>query len=640
MPAIRLAAGETFVNPVYERSFPDPFVLLYRGEYYAYCTGTSADGRVFRVLHSPDLVNWEEVGGAMKPLDESHPHYWAPEVTHHNGKFYLYYSVGNETLMQIRVAISDRPEGGFIDCGHRLTDEEFAIDPHVVKARDGQWYMFYATDFLEHTHIGTGTVVDRMLGPFSLEHSPRPVTRARYDWQVYDPERKEKGGVRWHTVEGPFVLERKGTFYQMFSGGNWQNETYGVSFATSRTLLSDSEWEQHSDGETTRPILMTIPKRIVGPGHNSAVKGPNGRELYCVYHRWTESGRVMAVDRLDFAGGDRMFIVGPTDTPQPVPYRPLRLTDPSSRDRLQMRAGSWAPENGYLNSAGPGIDELFFPCKRGTDLRCSLSFRFREKKGSFSIQVRSSDIDLFTLSVEPDTPTIWAEWPGSGGRRTLPVPADLDVTAAHQITIDIEHEGLRLTFDDSDVTVNANLPAQASGLSFTADEARVELGPVDVTFGFEELFQVGDIIKRGWDHYNNRGALLMEDGLLKMIGEGDNNAVISKRVTSGDHVLNVNLRAADINGQEGRFVFGCGNNFALSFSGGNFVECDGRSFTLPSTFDRGKFVQFRIIRKGVRADLFLENDHICAVPAEDGDLLTFTAHDMKAELEMVRYTLI
>jgi hypothetical protein len=45
-----------------------------------------------------------------------------------------------------------------------------------------------------------------MLDPLTLAGEPRPVTRARFDWQVYDPQRREKGGVRWHTVEGPAVL--------------------------------------------------------------------------------------------------------------------------------------------------------------------------------------------------------------------------------------------------------------------------------------------------------------------------------------------------------------------------------------------------------------------------------------------------
>ena len=40
--------------------------------------------------------------------------------------------------------------------------------------------------------------------PFTLKGDPNPVTRAQFDWQVYDPRVRRKGGVRWHTVEGPF----------------------------------------------------------------------------------------------------------------------------------------------------------------------------------------------------------------------------------------------------------------------------------------------------------------------------------------------------------------------------------------------------------------------------------------------------
>ena len=109
----------TYTNPVFERSFPDPFVLKHKGEYFAYSTGRGPDGRVFGVMRSSDLVRWEELRGAMRPLPGDHPHYWAPEVTYHEGRFYLYYSVGNEATMEIRVATCDRPDGNFVDSGRR-----------------------------------------------------------------------------------------------------------------------------------------------------------------------------------------------------------------------------------------------------------------------------------------------------------------------------------------------------------------------------------------------------------------------------------------------------------------------------------------------------------------------------------------
>lgn len=315
------APATTYTNPVYSGSFPDPFVLKHEDHYFAFCTGHADDGRIFGVLTSTDLVEWQKLPGALHPLPpEAGPFYWAPEVAHHDGMFYLYYSVGNETLMEIRVATSKAPAGPYSDTGRKLTPQDFAIDPHVFMDDDGSWHMFYATDFLDYSHVGTGTVVDRMLDPLTLAGNAKPVTRAKYDWQVYDPARKEKGGVRWHTVEGPFVLKRKGSYFEMFSGGNWQNITYGVGYAVSDNIDADREWRQQVDGIETLPLLSTIPDKVIGPGHNSVVVGPDGRELYCVYHRWEKDKRMMCIDRMDFAGGDRLFVAGPSYGPQRAPF--------------------------------------------------------------------------------------------------------------------------------------------------------------------------------------------------------------------------------------------------------------------------------------------------------------------------------
>jgi beta-xylosidase len=306
-------------NPVYPHDFPDPFVMKHRDKFWGYCTGFQPDGGVFGIIHSKNLTHWEYIGSAMQPLAGNHPCYWAPEVTQEpDGSFLLYYSVGNEETMHIRIARSERPEGPFHDLGVTLTKEPFAIDPHVFIDDDSSRYLFYATDFLTHTHIGTGTVVDRMIDSFTLEGKPEPVTRAKYEWQVYDPKRASKGGVKWHTVEGPFVLKHNGLYYQMFSGGNWQNLTYGVSYAVSDKIKPGHEWHQHADGMQVLPVLRTIPGKVIGPGHNSVVIGPDGKQLFCVYHLWQNSVRAMAIDRIEWEG-NTLTVHGPTTTEQPSP---------------------------------------------------------------------------------------------------------------------------------------------------------------------------------------------------------------------------------------------------------------------------------------------------------------------------------
>ncbi|MFL6196745.1 MAG: glycoside hydrolase family 43 protein [Thermoanaerobaculia bacterium] len=354
-----------YLNPVYPHSFPDPFVLKVRGEYWGYCTGFWHDGRAFGIARSPDLVHWTPMAGALEPLPGGHTCYWAPEVSGFEGRFYLYYSVGNEERMEIRVAVADHPAGPFADSGRRLTSEPFAIDAHVFTDTDGGRWLFYATDFLDHSHIGTGTVRDRLLDPFTLEGNPRPVALPRHDWHVYHPNRPEKGFVRWHTVEGPFVLRRKGRYYEMFSGGNWQNPTYGVAFATTTDLAQPEEWEQ-----APLPILRSGGE-VVGPGHNSVVRGPDNRQLYCVYHRWSPDlkERVMAIDPLDFVG-DRMIVLGPTTTPQPAPNPPTisdsAVLEPGEERRYPV-ASSF-----LLEATVRGGCEMVFPGEKGP-LRIDLS---------------------------------------------------------------------------------------------------------------------------------------------------------------------------------------------------------------------------------------------------------------------------
>jgi hypothetical protein len=263
------------------------------------------------------------MAGALAPLPGDATCYWAPEVTYDNGRFFMYYSVGNETLMHIRVAVAEHPAGPFTDSGNELTTESFAIDAHVFEDEDGSRYLFYATDFLDRDRIGTGTVRDRLLDPFTLKGQPQAVTLPCYDWQIYDPHRLEKGGVCWHTIEGPFVLKRKDIYYQMFSGGNWQNPSYGVCYATTANIRRQEEWQQKCDGQDVLPILRSVPGQVIGPGHNSVVRGPNNQQLFCVYHRWAEdrSGRLLAIDRLEWVG-ERLRILGPSYRPQSAPLLP------------------------------------------------------------------------------------------------------------------------------------------------------------------------------------------------------------------------------------------------------------------------------------------------------------------------------
>jgi beta-xylosidase len=195
---------------------PDPSVIRHKGFYYAFGTTGNArtpDGRIFTTLRSPDLVTWENLGGALVPPAASRrAQFWAPEVVFHQGTFYLYYAMGGvETeKFELRVATSARPEGPYLDVGVKLVDCEsnrFTIDAFPFRDDDGQWYLFYARNFTNSTpdvHPGTAIVVDRLLDMTRLAGDCHVVLRARHDWTLYEANRRMDvygATFNWHTIE-------------------------------------------------------------------------------------------------------------------------------------------------------------------------------------------------------------------------------------------------------------------------------------------------------------------------------------------------------------------------------------------------------------------------------------------------------
>lgn len=535
-----MANEPTYLNPVYRRACPDPFVLKFRGEYWCYCTGLWTDGNCFGVLASADLIHWQDMGGAMPPLPGESQFYWAPEVTYFNGHFYLYYSTGNEETMQIRVAVADYPSGPFIDSGKRLTQEPFAIDAHLFEDDDGSRYLFYATNFLQHAFIGTGTMRDRFLDPFTLEGQPRPVTRARYDWQVYDPHRHEKGDVRWHTVEGPFVLKHKGACYQMFSGGNWKNSSYGVSYAVG-SPAQEAEWEQAADGVSILPILRSLPEQgVIGPGHNSVVRGPDNRQLFCIYHRWDvempptkeASGsqkqgleRVLAIDRLEWIG-DRLAVLGPSYTPQPVPLIPTHSSfvsiDPNTEQCLgrgwRCIGGSWAvregmaiqgaPQSGRLSEASLEVSHPNFLLEVSLKAMTT-KFRAPSAFGVILDGVLEDDSlgEILRLTILPRTNIEGSATAmisiGSGEalwERPLDLPQELDPRVWHLLRIEVNGTLVFLTLDGNSTHWQGFLPASPTRVCLYTMGMPAAFSAFELTGGWEDLFNspAADPAALGW----------------------------------------------------------------------------------------------------------------------------------------------
>ncbi|MFN8505637.1 glycoside hydrolase family 43 protein [Kouleothrix sp.] len=654
---------QTYLNPVYSHSFPDPFVLKYCGEYWAYCTGETPDGRRFGVLRSRDLVHWQPLGGAMEPLAEPHPHYWAPEVTYANGRFYMYYSVGDEATMQMRVAVAEHPAGPFADSGRRLTREPFAIDGHVLIDDDGAWYLFYATDFLERSHIGTGTVRDRLIDPFTLAGQPAPVTLPRYDWHVYDPQRAEKGGVRWHTVEGPFVLKHKQRYYQMFSGGNWQNPSYGVSYAVADRADAPGEWRQAADGEAVLPILRTLPGQVIGPGHNSVVRGPDNQQLFCVYHRWSGdlSARVLAIDRLDWAG-ERMLVLGPSTAPQPVPNSPS-FADFFDQRRAGGLGAGWACAGGaWAAGGGEAIQSDAAPLAEATCRAAEamfvaeLSLRALPDTGAPAALEGALGIVLaaggapwlrFGLLPQAGHARVWRQ--NGAAPLEIALPAGFDFAAYHLARAELNGGSVTISLDGRALYRGAAPPGAPSTIGLYTQGCAAAFAGFALTAGWEDCFEEEgtELAALGWHGAEGDDGWSLRERQLWFSGARPH-AALAKGPLPAAYELVVNARLAGPLAPGGGY--GCypaarpgdlGPLLAIEQGAAGWVLAAGAErqlFELPG-FDAASPQQLRLRKRGDRLEIWWEARWLgeIAVPAEATQVGLY-AHLAAAAFDMVRVT--
>ncbi len=419
-----------------------------------------------------------------------------------------------------------------------------------------------------------------------------------------------------------------------------------MSFAVSKNLAGEDEWRQLCDGESVPPVLRTIPETVIGPGHNSIIRGPNNRELYCVYHRWTELGRSMAIDRMDFAG-DRIFVTGATHTPQPLPFKP-RIKEDFRRSTVTAdltTTGGWVftGDGGFTDEHGSSELSLRYISSSFLAELCWSLVGSAVTDGEFGIIFETSD-DPVVITFNPSTSTANLMPSRSHDQRQVfELPKGFDWTARHTLWIDADHRRVKIELEAGSFHLETFLERPFTGVTIYSDRLAMTLASFSLTEGFEELFTgTESLTDNGW-RVDGDGTYRLEDGELLLDSTDD--YLITKGNALEKVEFAVNLRLIDDRStgeialslfEEDREVL----RYAITGSGPHItITGAGSPLPLPANVSLAQYHQLRIVKSGGHALCYFDDVCLGEFPvAIEKTTAGIFCKGTRAAIEMVRLT--
>ncbi len=220
-------------------------------------------------------MNWEETGAVF-------PHrpawavgnFWAPEISQHAGKYYIYYVARKKGgPLAVAVASASKPGGPYTDHGPIVAQDAGSIDPVPTEDEHGTRYLLWKED-------GNSRRLPTILWAQPLSDDGLKLVGERRE--ILRNDAAWEGAV----VEGPFIVKRDGWLYLFYSGSSCCGTgcRYALGVARSKSLLGP--WEK----APANPLLAGNDTWRC-PGHGSIVQDEAGR-YFLLYHAYSSSGFV------------------------------------------------------------------------------------------------------------------------------------------------------------------------------------------------------------------------------------------------------------------------------------------------------------------------------------------------------------
>lgn len=257
------------INPIIPGFYPDPSICGVGDDYYlVHSTFSYFPG--IPIMHSKDLVHWEQIGNVMDrpsqiPLDGGRHSQgiFAPAIRYHEGVFYVICT--NETSGGNFIVTATDPAGPWSEPSY--LEGADGIDPTIFFDEDGKVYYIGTHPIVEgreydgECHIW---IQELDLENMCLTGQPKDV------WQ---------GSMRFvHWPEGPHLYKRDGYYYMLLAEGG-TDRNHSVTMCRSRSIWGPYENHFCNPILTHRHLGKEYPIQCVG--HGDLVETPSG-EWYMV----------------------------------------------------------------------------------------------------------------------------------------------------------------------------------------------------------------------------------------------------------------------------------------------------------------------------------------------------------------------
>lgn len=259
----------TAKNPIMPGFYPDPSICAVDGDYYL-INSTFAYFPGLPIMHSKDLVHWEQIGNAMHrqeqlPLKNAgHSQgLFAPTMRYHDGTYYVICT--NVSYGGNYVVTAQNPAGPWSD-PYYLEGAD-GIDPSLFFDDDGKCY-----------YIGTHPNPDgyKYNGDYYIWIQELDVQSMKLVGEVHNVWNGSSKQIPW--PEGPH-LYKKGDYYYIMHAEGGTGPEHAVSVCRSKNVFGPYENNYCNPILTHRHLGRDYPIKYVG--HSDIIETPAG-EWYMV----------------------------------------------------------------------------------------------------------------------------------------------------------------------------------------------------------------------------------------------------------------------------------------------------------------------------------------------------------------------